>query len=194
MIINKVYEKISKLKIGKLYTIDYFSSCGNRKIVSNILAKAVKQGKISRVIRGVYAILNKNPYIGDIILDYFSIAKVILKKEDLIQIQDAEAARIMGFTTQVPVKTIFYISSNSRYFHIGRSKILLKKVNKKRLVLAGSKAGIALAALRYIGKNKLTVYHIKHVYLQLSSEEFNKLYLAEKPKWMSEIFIQYKGK
>ncbi|MEW5804726.1 MAG: DUF6088 family protein [bacterium] len=192
--IQKIREKVGNLKVGKPYTTRDFLQFGSRAAVDQALARLVKAGILSRPTRGVYARLKKNPYVGEIPPEPIAIAKAISKEVGaVVQVNGAEAARQMGLSTQVPVKTVFYTSGPSRHFHLGKMEIRLKKVSQRKLALAGSPAGVALTALWYLGKGEVTPASIEKVRSCLSPEEFNKLCSAIKsmPAWMHDAFIGY---
>jgi len=192
--IQKIRKKVSRLESGRPYTTREFLQFGSRAAVDQALARLVKAGILSRPARGVYARPKKNPYVGEIPPEPMAIAKAISKEVGaVVQVHGAEAARQMGFSTQVPVKTVFYTSGPSRYFRLGRMEVRLKKVSQRKLALAGSPAGVALTALWYLGKNEVTPASIEQVRSCLSLEEFNKLRSATKsmPAWMHDAFIGY---
>ncbi len=71
-----------------------------------------------------------------------------------IQVHGAEAARKLELTTRAPVQTIFLTSGLSRRIQMGMLEIRLQHVCQRKLALAGRPAGLALAAMWYLGKKK----------------------------------------
>lgn len=56
---NKILEKIKKAKRGSLFYTEDFLSFGNYKAVSKALERLVNTNEISRVSRGIFAVLEK---------------------------------------------------------------------------------------------------------------------------------------
>ena len=110
-----------------------------------------------------------------------------------IQIHGAEAARRFGFSTQVPMRSIFHTSGASRKLHIGNLSVELRRTSPRKLALAGRPAGEALMALWYLGKEQVSPGSVAQLHSRLSSEEFEALKgaIGVMPSWMAEIFRQY---
>lgn len=191
-IVDKIRSSIVE---GKVYVGKDFSKFGKRISISKALFTLTEEGFIERIARGVYVKKIKNPYVGDIYPDPLEVAKKICN-DDVIQIQGADAALKMGLTDQVPMRTIFYTSRTDKYFYMGKLKITLKKVSRRKLALAGFPAGEALTALWYLGKDRVGLSEIDCVKDRLSVNEFNKLCLATKnmPMWLRNLFREYKNK
>jgi hypothetical protein len=135
-----------------------------------------------------------NPYIGEVPPEPEQVAQVITKESGgVIQIHGAEAARRLGFSTQVPARPIFYTSGPNRHFQLGAMEVTLKHVSIRKLALAGSMAGVAFTALWYLGKDVVTPETIEHVRKRLSPEEFESLRTEKRsmPGWMQNVFIRY---
>ena len=103
------------------------------------------------------------------------------------QVHGAEAARRLELTTQVPTQPVYYTSGPSRRINLGRMQIRLQHASPRRFALAG-RPGMALSALRHLGRKNVTREVIEHVRRQLPSEEFETLRTASTamPAWLSE--------
>jgi hypothetical protein len=69
----------------------------------------------------------------------------------------------------------------------------LQHVCQRKLALAGRPAGLALAAMWYLGKKEVTLSLIEKIQRKLSSEEFEILQsaISVMPAWMSNVMSQY---
>lgn len=189
--IEKVRIRARTLEQGKPYTVKDFLKYGSRAAVDQALTRVVREGLLSRPVRGIYVRPKINPYTGEVPPEPIEIAKTMAKEVGAeIQVQGAEAARQMGLTTQVPVRTVFYTTGPSRSFFLGKMEIILKKVSPRKLSLSG-KPGIALSALWYLGKSGMTQEAIRKVQSNLSQTEFHKLTTADMPGWMHDAFIEF---
>jgi hypothetical protein len=73
--------------------------------------------------------------------------------------------------------------------------IELKHTSSRKLALAGSPAGLALAALWYLGRREVTAGTISAIHAKLSSEEFATLKssVTAMPGWMNDAIRRYEG-
>ena len=120
------------------------------------------------------------------------IVKVIAKNHgETIQIHGAEAARRFQLTTQVPMTPVFNTSGLSRTLKLGNLNVRLKHVSPRKLYLAGTRPGLGLSALWYLGKDMVTKDTIAQIHSHLSEEEFTLLKKVDKPTWMAAAFRSY---
>ena len=89
----------------------------------------------------------------------------------------AEAARQFGLSTQVPTQPVFLTTGQSRRFNIGGLEVILKHASRK--ILPESKAGLAILALWYVGKEQVTNQTIEQIQKKLTRPEFENLYLQK---------------
>ena len=191
---EKIRERIEQLKLGQAVTIQEFLGYGSRAAVDQALSRFVKRGLLSRPTRGVYLRPKTNPYVGEVPPEPFAIAREIVDKQgEVVQVHGAEAARRLGFSTQVPTKPVFITSGPSRRFRIGKLEVTLKHTSRRKLALAGSPAGLALTALWYLGKKAVTSATIERIRSKLTRPEFESLRseISAMPGWMHDAFIEY---
>lgn len=76
---------------------------------------------------------------------------------------------------------------------VGKMEIRLQHVCQRKLTLAGRPAGLALAALWYLGKNEVTPSLIGKIQQKLSVTEFEALksVTSAMPSWMSDALFKY---
>lgn len=189
---EQIRERAEQLPIGQPVTFKEFMAYGSRAAVDQALTRLVKAGILSRPARGVYMRSKKNSFIGEVPPEPIKVAEAIAEEfGGVVQIQGAEAARRLGFSTQVPTRPIFYTSGPNRRFHLGQMEVVLKHVSPRKLALAGRMAGVALTALWYLGKSMVTPQTIEHLRARLAPEEFEALRAASKamPGWMHDAFL-----
>jgi len=99
--------------------------------------------------------------------------------------------RQFKLTTQVPAQPMFYTSGSTREVSIGKLKIKFVHAARRKLQLAGTRAGAALTALWFLGKESVNENIVRSVCVSLETEELAKLMLAEVPSWMAEHLNRY---
>ncbi|MFA6242718.1 MAG: DUF6088 family protein [Candidatus Hydrogenedentales bacterium] len=194
---ESIREKVLQYPLGHPIMLREFLAYGGRAAVDQALARLVRVGILTRPARGVYTRPKRNPYVGEVFPEPMKVAEAIARETgSAVQVHGAEAARRMGFTTQVPNRPIFYTSGPNRRFRLGEMEVVLKHVSPRKLALAGRPAGVALTALWYLGKDAVDAKTIEHVHAQLTPEEFTALMSVSflMPGWMHDAFMRHGGR
>lgn len=193
-IMEQIKAKAAQFPEGYPITNKEFMAFGSRASVDQTLSRLVKSGVLARPARGIYVRPKRSKYVGAVPPEPLQIAETIAAESGYkIQVQGAEALRRLGLSTQVPNKPVFYTNGPSRRFRLGATEVVLKHVSPRKLALAGRMAGIALTALWYLGKDKVTQATLAHIQAQLPPEEFAVLCesVAQMPVWMHDAFVKY---
>ena len=180
--------KIKRLPKGKIFTHDPFLEYGSRNTVDRTLSRLVSEGKIMRLARGVFVRPSTNRYVGKVVPNVRNIVKVIAQRNgETVQVHGAEAARRFGLTTQVPLYPVFLTNGPSRTLQVANIPVrLIHTSSRRRLQFAGEVAGVALAALWYLGKRNVSPKDINKIKAALSPREFKRLLSADMPAWMAK--------
>ena len=191
---KQIQQYIQKVPRGQPFTSLKLMRYGKRTAVDQTLYRLAASKKITRIVSGVYVRPAFNKYVGAVLPKPSEIIKAIATKtNETIQVSGAEAALQLGLTTQVPAKPVFLTTGISRKFKIGALEITLKHVSPKKIPLTNSKAGLAITALWYLGKDEVTIETIKKIEQKLAPKEF-KLFLTARQHmstWMSDVIIKY---
>ncbi len=179
---------------GKPFSTTKFLGLGKRAAVDQAISRLVKAGEITRIARGIFVRPEKNKYLGTVMPDPTTIAKLIAQDTgSIIQIHGAEAIYRLSLTTQAPTQLIFYTSGSNRNFQLGSLHITLKHVSQRKLLLAGQPAGVAFTALWYLGKQQVTIKTLETIQRKLSISEFKALQsiIPSMPGWMGDLFTEF---
>lgn len=184
-----IANRVKHMQKGKPFSRAVFAQAGSRASVDKALSRLVQSGSLERVTRGVYMRPKMSKYTGRVHPSPLTVMKVITKANgETIQIHGAEAVRRLGLSTQMQVLPTFYTSGSTREIKVGNAVVRLKHASKDRLQHAGTKVGLALTALYYIGKEGLSAEVASKVTNALSSEELDKLLACKMPEWMRSLF------
>ena len=178
---------IRKLPKGRPFTTSCFTDHGPRSAVDRALSRIVNEGEIERLSRGVFVRPRQNRSVGTVFPGVAEVVSAIAKANgETIQVHGAEAARRLGLSTQAPVTPVYHTSASSRSIHIANTTVrLIHTSNRRRLQFAGEAAGLALAALWYLGRDNATPGTVTAIRTALGEEEFEKLRSADVPAWMA---------
>ena len=189
-----IRQRIDGLPVGEPFTPTDFLTCGTRASVDQTLYRLVKGGAIERVTRGVFVRPEVSRFVGKVMPDPRKVAEMIGKSTgSIIQTHGAEAARLLELTTQVPTQSVFSTSGPSKRIRVGKMEIHLRHICQRKLALAGRPAGLALAAMWYLGKAEVTPSLIERIRRKLSGDEFEALksVIHSMPAWMSDAFLRH---
>lgn len=144
--------------------------------------------------RGVFVRPAFSRYLGKVMPDPLKVAETIARTTGVIvQVHGAEAARRLELTIQVATQPVLCTSGPSKRIRVGKMEIRLQHVCQRKLALAGRPAGLALAALWYLGKSEVTPVLIEKIRRKLPSAEFDALKSATSamPAWMSDVLFRH---
>lgn len=187
-----IQQHILRINRGEPFTNKQFLKLGPRTSVDKALSRLVKEGSIERITRGVFMRPKESPFIGKTMPDISKVVEVMAKDHgETVQVHGAEAARQFKLSTQVPTIHVFYTSGPSRKLKIGKLSVVLKHTSQRKLLLAGKRAGLALSALWYLGKENVNTKTLHAIQAGLSEKEFETLKNTDMPIWMNSAFEQY---
>lgn len=192
---EKIRQHMAETPEGQPVSTRSLLGYGSRAAVDQALSRLVKQEYLIRPVRGVYVRPERSEYVGVVPPHPMDVARVLAEPYGgVVQVQGAEAALMMGFSTQVPMHYVFQTSGPSRKLRLGRLQVTLKHAAHGKLVLAGRPAGIALTALHYLGRAAVTPAVLEKARSRISSEEFEALQNAIPlmPEWLSRAFVKYR--
>lgn len=161
---------------GAVFTAQDFADLGSRAAVDQALARLARSGQIRRVDRGVYDLPRIHPKIGPVWPSPDAVAHALAKQTDShLQVSGAAAANTLGLSTQVPAKVEYLTDGPSRSVHIGKLVVSLKHAGRVDMLLPQTRAGMAIVALRHLGKNSASETVLNRLATTLDSSDKQKL-------------------
>lgn len=180
-----IVKRIKYTPKGQPFGIERFSDAGSRTAVAKTLSRLVASGKLERLSRGIYMRPKLSYFAGYVRPCTKSILRLIARRNgEIIQVHGAEAVRFFGLSTQMQIKSVYYTSGTSREVKVGAKNIRLLHVSPQKLQHAGTKTGLALCALFYLGKKGMNDNAIASIKAKMTSSELQKLTDSEIPVWM----------
>jgi hypothetical protein len=192
--VEAIRNRINAIGVGEPFTSTQFNALGTRASVDQTLSRLVKQGEIARISRGVFVRPKKSRYVGEVMPEPSKVAQAIATAHgETIQVHGAEAARLLGLTTQMPLQAVFNTSGPSRELKLGNLPLVLKHVARRKLALSGRPSGLALSALWYLGKEQVSTNTIKAIREKLTPQAFEefKAETSSMPAWMVDTLHRY---
>ncbi len=188
----QILNKIKKAKRGSLFFVENFVKLANAKTANKALERLVKSGELERLALGIYYRPAYSDLIGKLTPSIENVAIAIAKRDKArIVPTGAYALNRLGLSTQVPMNYVYLTDGSARRIKIGKRSILFKKASPKNVATVGEISGLAIQALKEIGKEKVLVKEIKHIQELLKREKPTRLEhdIRLAPAWIREIML-----
>ena len=189
-IINKVLKRVSA-KSGRVVPIADLLDVGTRTAVRQALSRLVKQGAIVRVRRGLYAVPRVSTLLGqEMPPPPDEMVHVWARKNGLRVVPSgALAANLLGLSTQVPAKIVYYTNGRTKTLSFGAHTVKLLNRGPKTMDVRGRVSPLVFQALRYLGKKGMTPKVITRLNSILTMKDRNELKrnLPHAAAWMKPV-------
>ncbi len=139
---------------GWVFTPKDFIDLGSRLALDTALSRMATDGYVKRLSHGLYYFPKISPIFGEVMPDSDSIAETLARKTgDLVFSGGAEAANLLGLTTQVPARLEYYTTGKAKTYTFANRKIFLLSSPVSLGVEISSVVRLVVHALIYIGRN-----------------------------------------
>ena len=174
---NKVLARIRGKGRGYAFSSKEFLDLGNRNSVDKALSRLCAHRIIRRVVTGIYDFPRTDQELGGKLSpDIHQVAHAIARKNGVrIQPSGAQAANLLGISTQVPAKVVYLTNGKSRTVNVANRTLLFKRVEPREMQ-PGSEIGFLVTqALRYMGREKVGINVIEYLRRLLTDSDRKKL-------------------
>ncbi|HBC86473.1 MAG TPA: hypothetical protein DCZ94_05920 [Lentisphaeria bacterium] len=182
---------------GSAFMRHDFLDLGNIDAVAKVLTRLSSDKIIRRLKPGLFDFPRFNRKLGgELSPDLDQLAKAIARKNGLrIQVTGAQAANLLGLSTQVPAQAIYLTDGPSKRIKIGNREIVFRHVEPRRIRMSKSKSGIVMEALKYFGQDGLNNKIIDTLRRELTGREKRQMLKdADKaPAWLGKVIRQITG-
>lgn len=190
---GQIMKRIQGKGRGSVLTPKDFLDLGGRAAVDQALKRLVQKGVLQRLDRGVYSYPKVSPKLGPLTPSPDAVARAVAKATgSKLQVSGARAANVLGLSTQVPSSSVYLTDGPSRTVRLGRHTIQIKHASAKQLQGAGTRAGMAFQALRYLGPDGVDAQVVRKLGSELDARDKQILRRAARqvPDWMRPVVDQ----
>jgi len=187
---TKILDRIKKAARGVLFFTENFIAYGNNEAVKKALQRLTNAGELERVATGIYVRPQIDNIIGKVSPGIEEIAKAIAKRDKArIVPTGVYALNRLGLSTQVPLNVVYLTDGAARKIKIGNRTVTFKKATPKNVATVGEISGLAIQALRTIGRENVTAEEIAKIQQLLKKEKPTRLEqdIRLAPVWIREI-------
>jgi hypothetical protein len=174
---NKILARIRGRGKGCAFSSKDFLDLGNRNSVDKALSRLCTQGIIRRVSTGIYDFPRKDKELGGKLSpDIHQVAHAIARKNGVrIQPSGAQAANLLGISTQVPAQVVYLTNGKSRTVNVANRTLIFKRVEPREMQPGSDIGFLVTQALRYMGRDQVGKNVIDYLRRQLSDSDRKKL-------------------
>lgn len=155
---NKILYKLYDGGRGWAFSKKDFAHFGNHKAIDKALSRLSRKGLIRRVIHGIYDYPKYSKLLEqDLSPDIDQIAQALARKFGWnIQISGNTALNVLGLSTQVPTKYLYYCDNRDRTYKIGKIELKFEKTALSDIGLKYPESELIVQAIKAFGKKTLT--------------------------------------
>ena len=190
-LLNKMLSRIRGKGRGWAFTSFDFLDLGDRPAVDVALSRLLGQDAIRRVARGIYDFPRQSKWLdGAAAPDMNSVAKAISRGRRIrLQRSGAHAANQLGVSTQVPARRVYLTDGPSCDVIVGNRSITFRHAVPRNLLGAGTTAGNAFQALRWLGKDGVDHRVVSMLRNRLPDDAKRQLArdVGQMPVWMQPV-------
>jgi hypothetical protein len=165
-----------------------FMDLGSTDAIGMALMRLNRRGAIRRVRRGYYDRPRLDPVLGELSPSPRELLAALARRSGMrFQPGPAAAANALGMSEQVPMRLVYETDAPSRTVTWGtRGSIKLQRRAPRDLARAGRLSGQLFAALRSLGKGRVTEDNLARLKQELKPEQRRELLrdLPLAPAWM----------
>lgn len=188
---EKIKDEIQLGNKGKIVLPSDFEIKYGVENTKKSLLRLTNEGFLERLARGIYLYPKRDELLGVLYPDIETIAEEIAQRDNARIIPTGlQALNLLGLSTQVPMNAVFLTDGSPRTIKIGKRKIKFKKASPKNLAAKGRLSGLAIQALKEIGKDNVEQDDLIRIKEHLKKEETENVYhdMRLAPSWIAEIF------
>ena len=188
---DKVWNLIKQQQNGTIFSINDFYHLGNVNTIKSILFRLESDGKITRLIDGLYTI----PKFSELLQEksYPSVDQVANKLADkfswTICPSENHALNLIGLSTQVPNKYVFVSDGPYRTYEYRGREIIFKHTSNRFITEYSRNYSLMIQAIKALGKDNIHENDIKRM------AAFSKQYIDDDiidkgkklPAWIQEV-------
>ena len=194
---EQILSRIESIAKGEVFIISDFSDLADEATVRKALSRLEEDGKIRRIMRGVY----ENPKFNDFLGEYVKphpdkIAKALARNYGWTIVPCGDTAlNMLGLSTQVPAVWLYVSDGNYREYTCGNFVIQFKRTTNKEISKISFKTALVIQAIKALGKDKITGDVIEKIRSLTTDEEKEQMFVEAKyaTAWIYDVIKEICG-
>ncbi len=174
---NKIYSIIKGTGRGCVFSGADFTDKFNSSTIDWALANLVQEGKIRRLIRGLYDFPKYSKLLEQSLSpEIDKVAHALARKfKWRIEPSGDVALYFLGLSTQVPARYIYFSDGPNRKYLIFGNPLEFKKIALKEIGFKCPESAILVRAIKVLGKDNITSEIIEKIRNKIDSKLYAKI-------------------
>lgn len=147
-----ILEHSRRLPEGSVLAPKSLLHLGSRPAIDQALSRLTRSGELLRIGRGRYVRPQDTRFGRRLPSARHVVEQVSRSSGEIVAPSGAAEALALGWSTQVPVRTVYLTSGRSRRLELGRQVIELRHAPRWKLWGAGTREGAVLRAVEWLGR------------------------------------------
>lgn len=186
-----IFARIEELSAGEVFIISDFSDIADTTVVRKVLSRLEEDGKIRRIMRGVYDRPEYNDFLGEYVEPVpDKVAHALARNFGWTIVPCGDTAlNMLGLSTQVPAVWLYVSDGNYKEYTYNNTTIQFKRTTNKEISKISYKTALVIQALKALGKDKITDEIVKKIKAATSKEERSAMFSEAKyaTAWIYDI-------
>lgn len=191
---DKIYKRITRNGPGWIFSGKEFLDLGSNGAVRLSLLRLTKEGKIRKVIRGLYEYPRYSKLLKEsLVPDLDQVAKALARKFCWrIQATGNIALNLLGLSTQVPAKSVYLSDGPGKKYIIGKRTLEFKKTSFKDSDIKRPASALLVQAIKALGQERINDTIIESIRKNLSDADRKKALSDTKyvSGWIHDVIQQ----
>jgi len=168
---KQIFARIEKHPPGWAFSAYDFIKDFHRREIDESLSYLTEDGKIRRVIRGIY----DNPMYSELLNmnvapDIDQVAHALARKFNWKLFPNGDTAlNYLGLSAQIAAKDLYLTDGPSNKYYVGKQCIEFKHISQKETSLKYANTGLVIQSIKAIGEKQIT-----QEFLDLLAQKFTK--------------------
>ena len=195
--LEQIFSRIESMAKGEVFIISDFSDLADEATVRKALSRLEEDGKIRRIMRGVYDNPKFNDFLGEYVKPHpDKIAKALARNYGWTIVPCGDTAlNMLGLSTQVPAVWLYVSDGNYREYTCGNFVIQFKRTTNKEISNISFKTALVIQAIKALGKDKITGDVIEKIRSLTTDEEKEQMFVEAKyaTAWIYDVIKEICG-
>lgn len=185
-ITQQVLEHAERLPEGTPVAAKCLHHLGTRAAVDQALSRLTERGQLIRACRGVYFLPITSRFGTRAPSVEQAVESLARQRGEIIVSSGAAAANMLGLTTQVPARSVYWTSGPNRTLCLGKQVVEIRHAPRWQLVLGHDPAGEVVRALAWVGPEEVEPA-LRKLKPKLAPATFDALLAAtpQLPSWLA---------
>ena len=189
--------RIESMPKGEVFIISDFSDLADDAAIRKVLSRLEEDGKIRRIMRGVYDFPEFSEFLGEYIEPKpDKVAHALARNYGWTIVPCGDTAlNMLGLSTQVPAIWLYVSDGTYKEYTYGNTTIKFKRTTNKEISKISYKTALVIQALKAIGKENITDDIISKISSTTTDDEKATMFIEAKyaTAWIYDIIKEICG-